>query len=125
MTSILGEKIPKLGCAFKKKNTNIRLPCSKNFNPNKEDLEMDKDKYQSEIKWLQKITGFLSYVATKYRFEPLCYSNILAQYTHYPSIKMKKLATRLIQYLWSTGNKEVSWSRSNKHMIIFLMIKMH
>lgn len=71
--------------------------------------ETTEDEYKKDVKWLQRIIGLASYVAYEYRFDLLFYVNTSAQHTLFPSEQVKRLAALVVQYLWDTKHKKLTW----------------
>ena len=108
----LEDKLPKL---------NIRLdpyrgvPGRPNERIIKTECSMNEADYKRKVKWLQQVIGLASYVGYKYRFDILYYVNTLARHTLYPSRQVIDLAKQLIQFLWCTRRKCLTWSKNRNH----------
>lgn len=74
-------------------------------------FQISKD-YIRDVRWLQKITGYSSYVTNKFRFDLLYYVNVVARHTLYPNEQTKKLAIQLIQYIWDTRDTRLVWYKT-------------
>ena len=105
----LEDKLPKL---------NIRLdpyrgvPGRPNERIIKTECSMNEADYKRKVKWQQQVIGLASYVGYKYRFDILYYVNTLARHTLYPSRQVIDLAKQLIQFLWCTRRKCLTWSKN-------------
>lgn len=83
----------------------------------KHEIITNEKQYKRYIIQLQKITGLLSYIANKYRFNILYYVNILARHTLYPCYEIKKLAEEVVQYIQDIRDKKLLWKKSNNESL--------
>jgi len=105
----LEDKLPKLNVNLDK----IRnVPGTPGTIPTEQKFVVTKSEYKQKVKWMQKVIGLASYVAYKYRFDLLYYVNIMARFTLYPSKEVMDLAKQLVQYMWCTRRKKLTWYKN-------------
>ncbi|QLQ82258.1 hypothetical protein HG537_0H00200 [Torulaspora globosa] len=114
MNKSLTDKLPQLGIPLTDNCRMNKVPGQPGMFRSKEDLVMDKNEYERQVLWMQKVIGLASYVAQKYRYDILYYVNVLAQHTLFPSKQVRQLTHQLIQFLWNTREKQLLW---HKHKI--------
>jgi len=109
MEKSLENKLTTLDVPLNHSGQPIKAPAPPGTVITDKNYETTEDKYKKDVKWLQRIIGLASYIAYKYRFDILYYVNTLAQHTLYPSSQVKQLARLMIQYLWDTKDKKLTW----------------
>ena len=111
MENSLTDKLPQLGIPLTDNTRFNKAPGQPGMFILKEDFEMEKEEYDKNVLWMQKVIGLASYVAQKYRYDILYYVNVLAQHTLYPTKQVKQLTHQLVQFLWNTREKRLVWHK--------------
>lgn len=117
MARSLEEKLPNLHVDL---NKSRKVPGTPNEIIREREFYSTEQEYKNKVKWLQKAIGLASYVGYKYRYDILYYVNTLTRHTLYPSKQVISLTKQLIQFIWSTRNKQLIWHKTPNSNINYL-----
>lgn len=120
MEKSLKEKLPLLDVPLNKNGKLLKAPGPPGKYIEDDYVSISGLEYKKQVKWLQKIVGLASYVAHKYRYDILYYVNVIASNTLFPNKEVKELARLLVQYLWDTKEKKLTWykKKNNENQIV-------